>query len=70
MHYLTIPILLQLLMSKFHYRWTPFKVFVAAFILYFSIHMIIGFRHCINTDYATCPGHDAEIEDEESIFDD
>ena len=49
---------------------SPFRVFVIVFILYFGIHMIVGFTHCINTEYANCPGHDAEIEDEESIFDD
>jgi len=32
--------------------------------------MIVGFTHCINTEYANCPGHDAEIEDAESVFDD
>lgn len=57
-------------MSKTRYKWTPFTVFVAAFILYFGTHMVVGFVHCINTEYANCPGHDAEIEDEESVFDD
>jgi len=51
-------------------RFTPFRVFAIAFILYFGIHMIVGFTHCINTEYANCPGHDAEIEDAESVFDD
>jgi hypothetical protein len=44
-------------------------VFAAAFILYFSIHIAVGFVHCINTEFANYPGHDAEIE-EESDFDD
>lgn len=57
-------------MHRFRYRWTPFKVFVAAFILYFSIHIAVGFVHCINTEFANCPGNDAEIEDEEEVFDD
>ena len=57
-------------MHRFRFRWTPFKVFAAAYILYFGIHIIVGFYHCINTDYAACPGHNAEIEDEETIFDD
>jgi hypothetical protein len=57
-------------MSRFKKRITFFQGFVIAFILYFGIHMIVGFTRCINTDYATCPGHDAEIEDEESVFDD
>ena len=57
-------------MSRPRKKLTSFKVFVTAFILYFSIHMIVGYVHCINTDYANCPGHDAVIEDEESVFDD
>jgi hypothetical protein len=51
-------------------RISIYHAFVIVFILYFGIHMIVGFARCINTDYATCPGHDAEIEDEESVFDD
>ena len=57
-------------MHRFLYRWTPFKVFAVAFILYFSIHIAVGFVHCINTEFANCPGHDAEIEDAEEVFDD
>ena len=56
-------------MSKIRYKWTPFKVFVVVFILYFGIHMVVGYVHCVNSEYANCPGHETEIE-EESDFDD
>ena len=39
------------------------------FILYFGIHMIVGFTHCINTDYANCPGNEALFTDEEVATD-
>jgi hypothetical protein len=49
---------------------TVLQMFGLAFFLYFGIHMIVGFRYCINTDYATCPGHDAEVVTFEDDFDD
>ena len=50
-------------------RLTPFRVFAIAFILYFGIHVIVGFTHCINTDYANCPGNEALFTDEEVTTD-
>ncbi len=51
-------------------RFNAFKVFVVTFILYFAIHMIVGFVHCINTDYANCPGNEELFSDKEDDFDD
>ena len=49
---------------------TLFKVFAIASILYFGIHVIVGFTHCINTDYANCPGNEALFTDEDVTTDD
>jgi hypothetical protein len=51
-------------------RLTPFRVFAIAFILYFGIHVIVGFTHCIITDYANCPGNEALFTDEDVTTDD
>ena len=48
---------------------TFFQGFVIVFILYFGIHMIVGITHCINTDYANCPGNEALFTDEEVTTD-
>ena len=51
-------------------RLTPFRLFAVAFILYFGIHVIVGFTHCIATDYANCPGNEALFTDEDVTTDD
>ncbi len=51
-------------------RLTPFRLFAIAFILYFGIHVIVGFTHCINTDYANCPGNEALFTDDDVTTDD
>ena len=57
-------------MNRFRKNLTPFRVFAIAFILYFGIHVIVGFTHCINTDYANCPGNEALFTDEDVTTDD
>ena len=57
-------------MNRFRKKLTPFRVFAIAFILYFGIHVIVGFTHCFNTDYANCPGNEALFTDDEVTTDD
>lgn len=57
-------------MSKWRNKIGVFEIFVIAFIIYFGAHIIHGYHKCVNSEYAICPGHDAEIEEEESVFDD
>ena len=52
-------------MNRRRRKITGFQIFVIAFILYFSVHMIIGFIHCEYTEYANCPGNGALFTDEE-----
>jgi len=57
-------------MSNFYHRWTPFKVFIIAFILYFGAHMIFGYFYCQYSEYANCPGNEALFTDEVEASDD
>ena len=50
-------------------RLTPFRLFAIVFILYFGIHVIVGFTHCINTEYANCPGNEALFTDDDITTD-
>ena len=57
-------------MNRFRRRVTAFQVFVIVFILYFSVHVVIGYIHCEYSEYANCPGNEAIFTDEEVTTDD
>lgn len=57
-------------MNRFRRRVTAFQVFVIVFILYFSVHVVIGYIHCEYSEYANCPGNEALFTDEEVTSDD
>jgi len=57
-------------MNRFRRRVTAFQVFVIVFILYFCVHMAIGYIHCEYSEYANCPGNEALFTDEEVTTDD
>ena len=56
-------------MSKSKNKLTFFHGFVIVFILYFAVHMVIGYIHCEYSDYANCPGNEALFTDEEVTTD-
>jgi len=49
---------------------TFFHGFVIVFILYFCVHVVIGYIHCEYSEYANCPGNEALFTDEEVTTDD
>ena len=44
-------------MNRPRKKFTFFHGYVIAFILYFAVHMVIGFVHCEYSEYANCPGY-------------